>query len=63
MGKIQFLRVSRQKNRDFFPCRAFLSRAVVYECLSKCPNSEKTPLPEKIPGYAPGLEAQNGRAN
>ena len=39
------------KNRTFFPGGAFLSRAVV-ECLLKCPNSEKTPLPEKIPGYA-----------
>ena len=52
MNSLQFLRVSRQKKRRFFPCGAFLSRAVV-ECLSKCPNSEKTPLPEKIPGYVP----------
>ena len=36
------------KNRT---CGAFLSRAVV-ECLLKCLNSEKTPLLEKIPGYA-----------
>ena len=50
MGKISdlkgilILRVSRRKTGDFFPCGAFLSR-VVDECLSKCPNSEKTPLP------------------
>ena len=51
--KIQFLRVSRQKkNRRFFPSEALLSRAVG-EWLSKCPNSKKTPLPYKIPGYAP----------
>ena len=51
--KMQFFRVSRQKNRRFLPCVAFLSGAVV-ECLSKCPNFEKTPLPEKNPGYAHG---------
>ena len=51
--KMQYLRVSRQKNQRFFPCGAFLS-CVVDECLSKCPNSKKTPLPSKIPGYAPG---------
>ena len=42
--KMKFLRVSRGKTRRFFPCGAFLSR-VVGECLSKCPNSKKTPLP------------------
>ena len=41
--KMKFLRVSRGKTRRFFPCRAFLS-GVVGECLSKCPNSKKTPL-------------------
>ena len=33
--KMRFLRVSREKNRIFFLCGAFLSR-VVGECLSKC---------------------------
>ena len=42
--KMQFLRVSRRKNRRFFPCGTFLS-CVVGECLSKCPVSKKTPLP------------------
>ena len=42
--KMQFLRVSRRKNQRFFPCRDFLS-CVLGECLSKCPNSKKTPLP------------------
>ena len=42
--KMQFLRVSRRKNRRFFPCGTFLSCAVG-ECLSKCRNSKKTPLP------------------
>ena len=42
--KMQFLRVSREKNRRFFACGAFLS-CVLGECLSKCPNSKKTPLP------------------
>ena len=41
--KMQFLRVSRRKNRRFFPYGAFLS-CVVGECLSKCPNSKKSPL-------------------
>ena len=42
--KMKFLRVSWGKISRFYPCRAFLSR-VVGECLSKCPNSKKTPLP------------------
>ena len=42
--KMQFLRVSRRKNQRFFPCGAFLF-CFVGECLSKCPNSKKTPLP------------------
>ena len=50
---MQFLRVSRQNKRRFLPCGAFLSGAVV-ECLSKCPNFEKTSLPKKSPGYATG---------
>ena len=37
--KMQFLRVSRRKNRRFFPCGAFLS-CIVGECLSKRPNSK-----------------------
>ena len=44
-----FLKVSRRKNRIIFPCGAFLS-CVIGECLAKCPNSKKTPLPLKIPG-------------
>ena len=44
---MKFLRVSRQKTRRFLPCGAFLSRAIG-ECLSKCPNSKKTPCPKKI---------------
>ena len=47
-----FLTVSRQKTRLFLTCRAFLSRATS-ECLSKCPNSKKTPLAVKKPGYTP----------
>ena len=53
---MQFLRVSRKKNGDF-PCGAkFISR-VVHDCLSKCPNSKKTPQPKKIPSYAPDSQA------
>ena len=47
--KMRFLRVSRGKTRRFFPCGAFPSH-VVGECLWKCPNSKKTPLPWKMPG-------------
>ena len=46
---MQFLRVSTRKNGRLFACGAFLS-CVVDECLSKCPNSTKTPLPWKIQG-------------
>ena len=42
--KMQFLRVSRQENQRLLPCGTFLS-CVVGECLSKYPNSKKTPLP------------------
>ena len=42
--KMRFLRVSRGKTTKFLACGAFLSR-VVGECLSKCPNSKKTPMP------------------
>ena len=45
--KMKFLRVSRGKTCRFLPYGAFLSR-VVGACLSKCPNSKKTP------GYVPG---------
>ena len=41
--KKQFLRAFRRNIRRF-PCGTFLSR-VVDGCLSKCPNSKKTPLP------------------
>ena len=50
--KVQFLRVSRTKKSEIFPW-AFLFH-VVDDCLSKCPNCKKTPLPQKIPGYVPG---------
>ena len=42
--KMQFLRVSRQKDHRFFPCGAFLS-CVVGQCLWKCLYSKKTLLP------------------
>ena len=45
--KMQFLRVSRPKNRIFLPCGSFLARAV-RESLWKCPNLKKTRLPVKI---------------
>ena len=41
--KMQLLRVSRRKYRRLFPNGGFLY-CVVGECLSKCPNSKKTPL-------------------
>ena len=42
--KMHFLKVSRNKSKNF-PCWAkFLSR-VVHDYLSKCPNPKKTPLP------------------
>ena len=37
--KIQFL------NREVFPCGAEFFFRVVHDCLSKCPNSKKSPLP------------------
>ena len=40
----KFLRVPREKTRRLFSCKAFLSN-VVGQCLLKCPNSEKPPLP------------------
>ena len=46
---MQFLRVSRRKNRIFLPCGSFLAR-VVRESLSKCPNLKETRLPVKISG-------------
>ena len=59
MGEISHLKCnfkSFQKNKpEIFPCRAFLF-CVVDDCFSKCPNSKKTPLPQKIPGYAPEME-------
>ena len=44
--RMKILRVSRGKTHRFFTCGAFLSR-VVGECLSKCSNSKKIPLPYK----------------
>ena len=43
----------QRKKTEIFPCGVFLFR-VVDDCLSECPNSKKTPLPWKIPGYSPG---------
>ena len=40
---------SGEKGR-FFSLRD-LSSCIVHECLSKCPNFKKSPLPLKIPGY------------
>ena len=41
--KLKFLRVSRQKKKgDFFPVGPF---CLVWECLLKCTDSKKTPLP------------------
>ena len=57
-----FLRASRRKNRRFFPCGDFLS-CVVGECLSKHPNSKKTPLPLKISGYATDVDFVYGAFN
>ena len=39
-----------------FSCGAFLF-CVVDDCLSKCPDSKKTPLPKKVAGYASELIA------
>ena len=40
---VHFSKVSRRKKRRFFLCGAILSRDV-HDCLSKCPNSKKSPL-------------------
>ena len=45
--KMQFLRVSRQKHRWLFPCRAFLS-CVVGESLWRCLFPRKLPCPKKF---------------
>ena len=57
--KMQFLRVSKKKP-EIFPCGASFSR-VVHDCLSKCPNSKKTPLHLKISSYAPATSRNLGR--
>ena len=41
--KVQFFSF-QEKKPEIFPCQTFLFRAVD-DCLSKCPNSKKTPLP------------------
>ena len=47
--KIEF-----EKNPEIFlACLFFLGLHM--KCLSKCPNSKKTPLPRQIPDYAPVL--------
>ena len=51
--KMECLRVSRRKNRRFFPVQPFFLCRVVHDCLSKRPYSKKPPLPRKITGYAP----------
>ena len=41
---MQLLSVSGEKTRTVFPVGQFFL-VVVGECLAKCPNSKKTPLP------------------
>ena len=48
---MEFARVSRRKSRIFFPPGPPFF-FVVHDCLSKCPISKKTPLPQKTEGYA-----------
>ena len=60
MGEIShlnrnFKEFPREKPEDF-SCGAFLF-CVVDDCLSKCPDCKKTPLPKKVPGYASQLIA------
>ena len=57
---MQFLRVSKKKTGDFSLRRKIFSR-VVHDCLSKCPNSKKTPLLLKISSYAPAISRNLGR--
>ena len=51
------LRVSRRKKTHIFSLRGF--SFMCCRCLSTCPDSEKTPLPWKIPGYEPVKVGQN----
>ena len=44
--------VSRRKKPTFFPAAPFFN-VLLMKCLLKYPDSKKTPLPWKIPGYAP----------
>ena len=44
-----------KKPSKFYPAGSFF-RVLKIECLSKCPNFKKPPLPWKIPGYAPDQE-------
>ena len=56
MGQISHLKWNfyefPAEKTQIFPGVAFLSR-VLHDCLSKCPNSKKPPLPWKITGYEP----------
>ena len=42
----------RKISPKFFPAGLFF-RMLQIKCLPKCPNFQKSPLPRKIPGYAP----------
>ena len=48
---VKFYEFPEKKMGDF-SCEPFLFR-VVGDCFSKCPNSKKAPLPQKISDYAP----------
>ena len=54
------LRVSRRKKTHIFSLRGF--SFMCCRCLSTCPDSEKTPLPWKIPGYAPDISSTHGES-
>ena len=43
--KMKFCGVLQEEKVEIFPCGVFLSR-VVHDCLSKYPDSKKTPLPK-----------------
>ena len=47
--QMQFLSFCRSKHPKFFPAGPFFL-VLELECLLKCPNSKKTPLPSQIPG-------------
>ena len=53
--KCGFKSFQERKKHIFLPVGLFL-HVLWMKCLSTCPDSEKTPLPWNIPGYAPVLE-------